>query len=194
MAIQTQRATQSTKVVVNVGRATRRRVRRRRAPAPAAPRLPPSAPMPIREFFMASHSTPTVQGSQPVARPIEVRQPVVERPESDPFVAPRPTGELSSALKARYKALVYGEKDASPFMDPRDPSYSATKEFGEELKRLPREDPLRQRLFTGRPSLEVESGAAAGVGGHVCKTCGKEFPTIRGLRTHETRSQHKNLD
>lgn len=190
MAIQTQRATQSTKVVVNVGRTTRRRVRRRRAPAAAPPRPPPTTQMPIRElYFMAPHHTPPVQGALNVAMPVEVRQPIVQRPESDPFVAQGPmVGTPNQLLKAKLRALVYDGHSGSPQLhSPGDVSYSETKEFREEVKRLPLADPLRQRLAE-RP--EFDDGGASGVGGFKCKVCEKEYATMRGLRQHQTLKNH----
>jgi hypothetical protein len=140
--VQHQRATQMTKVIVNIGSKKKTRARRRRGPAPRAFVHPPSAPMPIREVYFMSElgRAQPVQGSLPQASK-ELSAPKVQQPESDPFVAQGamsgtpnqltpPPLRTGTDLRERLASLMRKEEFT--------PRYEAgSREFEHDVRRLP---------------------------------------------------------
>jgi hypothetical protein len=178
--VQHQRATQMTKVVVNIGTKKKTRARRRRAPAPRAFVHPPSAPMPIREVYFMSElgRAQPVQGSLPQASK-ELSAPKVQQPESDPFVAQGamsgtpnqltpPPLRAGTDLRERLANLMQKEEftpryEASP--------KGGSREFEHDVRRLP-------------PFDRTDSG------GFRCPICPNTLYTSQGWLTRHMKMKH----
>lgn len=202
----TQSQSQSTKVIVNLHTAPRRR-RRGRKSRPARPVAAPVAPsyshMPVRiiEYFSGNH-----QAVQPTPAALAVAPPRAVTPSvasghrvSFDFGAlsdeprglsqsptPNRQNDLARRLQEEFAAGA-SAADVNPYDTPFPHRAS---ELKREAGTDEREEP-RGRTAERDATVSTRRAQSADVfKGFVCETCGKSFDTQRGLNIHKGKQRH----
>lgn len=205
-----QTQSQTTKVIVNLHTAPRRR-RRGRKSRPARPVAAPVAPsyshMPVRIIEYFSHNHQAVQptpAALAVAPPRALTPPVAtghhvpvdfgalsDEPRGlSGSPTPRRQNDLARQLQDEFAAGA-SAADVNPHDTPFPHRASELKREAEWEKAVPAEPYLpRGRTAERDATVRIRAQSADVFKGFVCETCGRSFDTQRGLNIHKGKQRH----